>query len=184
MLNKKTVRQHFLNKRKALSAKDISRLSEQIITRLQGISEVTSAKDVHVYYPIRNEVDIKPFIEWLWQNDKKVVMPRTNFKNKEMDNYYIISFGQLEETKYGLFEPRVISPRHLGSTDIIIVPGVAFSEDKYRLGYGGGFYDRFLDNSRSIKIGVSFETQMSLTLPVEEHDRKLDLIVTEERIIL
>jgi len=180
---KKKNRKDFLEKRKALPAEEILMKSADIITQLQSLPAVLKAERVHVYYPINNEVDIRQFIEWLWEQDKKVVMPRANFKTKEMDNYYIISFGQLEETKFGLHEPTKFSPLHLGSPDVIIVPGVAFDEERNRLGYGGGFYDRFLEDSNSTCIGVAFEMQVTHLLPVEVHDQKLDMVVTEKRVI-
>lgn len=181
---KKDIRKYFLDKRTSMAQSEVLEKSRQICDRLKQIPAILEASDIHVYYPIRNEVDIKSFIEWIWSQEKKVVMPRAIFKTRELENYYIISFGQLEETKYGLFEPRKISPLHLGSPDVIIVPGVAFTADKYRLGYGGGFYDRFLRKSFSLKIGVAYENQLADKLPLEEHDHKLDMIATEERLIL
>ena len=180
---KKKIRKDILEKRKAVPAEEILQKSADVIEQLQNLPAIIKAERVHVYYPINNEVDIRPFIEWLWEHDKKVIMPRTNFETKEMDNYYIISFGQLEETKFGLHEPTKFSPLHLGSPDVIIVPGVAFDEERNRLGYGGGFYDRFLEDSISIRIGVAFEMQMTYLLPVEGHDQKLDMVVTEKRVI-
>ncbi|MCF7919663.1 MAG: 5-formyltetrahydrofolate cyclo-ligase [Candidatus Cloacimonetes bacterium] len=180
---KKSIRKELLEKRKALSEKEVNLKSKKIIARLLELPQILKAERIHVYYPINNEVDIRPFIEWLWEKGKKVIMPRANFETHELDNYYIITFGQLEETHLGLHEPYTTSPLHLGSPDVIIVPGVAFGEDRNRLGYGGGFYDRFLNESISLRIGVAFEMQIVKQIPAEKHDQRMDLIITEERII-
>ena len=183
LIMKKQVRKTVLAERKNISEADYKAKSEAICRRLQRLVRVKEAEIIHVYYPINQEVDIRPFIEYLWDEGKKVIMPRADFATKEMQNYFVISFGQLEETKYGLHEPRVISPLHFGSPDIVIVPGVAFSQNRYRLGYGGGFYDRFLRSVDSHKIGVGFEMQIVSRLPVEPHDQQLDQLITESRTI-
>ena len=168
-----------LAKRKAISPSEYNEMSNIICQKLMKMNKITKAESVHVYYPINNEVDIRNLIEFLWWNNKKVIMPKANFKTRELVNYYVISFGQLEETRFGLHEPRENSPLQLGSPDVVIVPGVAFSSSRYRLGYGGGFYDRFLENIDSYKIGVAFEAQLLSDLPHQNHDQRLDLIVTE-----
>jgi len=178
---KKDLRKTILSKRKEMSAEKYQQKSEIICQKLFALSQIQDAETIHVYFPINQEVDIRPLIEELWKAGKKVVMPRADFKTKEMENYYVISFGQLEETRFGLHEPRVMSPLHLGSPEVILVPGVAFSLKHYRLGYGGGFYDRFLGKIDSFKIGIAFEMQIAANLPVEDHDQQLDLIVTETR---
>jgi 5-formyltetrahydrofolate cyclo-ligase len=180
---KETIRKELLNRRKMMPEAEVLQKSSSIIAKLRELPVIIKAERIHVYYPIMNEVDIRPFIEWLWDQGKKVIMPRANFKSKEMINYYVITFGQLEETRFGLREPLKTSPLHLGSPDVIIVPGVAFDEDKGRLGYGSGFYDRFLYESNSKRIGVAYDFQIVPVLPREEHDQKMDVIVTEKRII-
>ncbi|MCF7913430.1 MAG: 5-formyltetrahydrofolate cyclo-ligase [Candidatus Cloacimonetes bacterium] len=180
---KPQLRKTILAKRKEISPAEYRQKSDAVCEGLQKLTKIEEANTIHVYYPINQEVDIRPFIEYLWTKGKMVIMPRADFGRKEMENYYVISFGQLEETKFGLHEPRQISPLYLGSPDIVIVPGVAFSQDHYRLGYGGGFYDRFLSSIDSYKIGVGFEMQVVKRLPIEEHDQQLDLIITEDRTI-
>lgn len=180
-MNKKELRKVILNKRQSITAEDYLDKSAAVCERLKQNRRFSQAGSVHVYYPIKGEVDIKPAIDYLWQTGKQVIMPRADFKTKDMQNYYVISFGQLEKTHYGLFEPRTTSPLHLGSPEVVIVPGVAFSEDRYRLGYGGGFYDRFLSGIDSYLIGVAFEEQIVDLLPRETHDQKLNLILTDQR---
>ena len=180
---KKNLRKEMLSKRQEMSAEKYRQKSEKICQNLLALPQIQEADTIHAYYPINQEVDIRSFIEALWEAGKKVVMPRADFKTKEMENYYVISFGQLEETRFGLQEPRKMSPLHLGSPDVVIVPGVAFSLKRYRLGYGGGFYDRFLRKIESYKIGVGFEMQIITNLPVEDHDQQLDLIITEDRTV-
>jgi 5-formyltetrahydrofolate cyclo-ligase len=180
---KKGIRKTILEKRLALSNQEYREKSEIICEKLISHPIIQEASTIHIYYPVKNEVDVRPFIEMLWNSGKRVIMPRVDFSTKEMENFFVISFGQLEETRYGLYEPRSISPLHLGSPDVVIVPGVAFSPDRQRLGYGGGFYDRFLSSVITTKIAPAFDLQIIPELPVMKHDQALDLIITETRII-
>ena len=180
---KKEIRKPMLAKRKAISETSYRQMSDVICEKLIKHPRILQAYSVHIYYPIYDEVDIRPVIEFLWDHNKKVIMPKADFHTREMFNYYVISFGQLEETRFGLHEPRANSPLHLGSPEVVIVPGVAFSHDRFRLGYGSGFYDRFLKSIDSYKIGVAFEMQIVPKLPIEDHDQQLDQIITEKRTI-
>jgi 5-formyltetrahydrofolate cyclo-ligase len=97
---KKNLRKTILSKRKEMFAEKYQQKSEIICQKLLNFPQIQDAETIHVYYPINQEVDIRPFIEYLWNEGKKVVMPRADFATKEMENYFVISFGQLEETKY------------------------------------------------------------------------------------
>jgi 5-formyltetrahydrofolate cyclo-ligase len=178
---KKQLRKEIFKKRQQLSAEEYQAKSRVICDKLLQHPNVQKANSVHIYYPINQEVDVRSLIEYLWSSNKKVVMPRADFETKEMVNYFVISYGQLEETKYGLMEPRTNSPLQIGSPDLVIVPGVAFSIDRYRLGYGGGFYDRWLAGVESFRLGVAFDLQIVTKLPVEIHDVRLNQIITETR---
>ncbi len=110
-----------------------------------------------------------------------------------MDNRQLIPFKikNLKEAinigAYGIREPKkdVCSEVKLKDIDVIIVPAVAYDEDGYRLGYGGGFYDRFLEKLRydTVTIGIAFDLQIFNSIPKEPHDAQLDYIITETRVI-
>lgn len=183
MKRKKALRKKLIAARKAMPYRQYQQKSRIICDIIKTLPELRKAHNIHIYYPINQEVDTRPLIDYLWANDKKVIMPRANFDTKEMANYFVINFGQLEQTKFGLMEPKETSPLQLGSPDLIIVPGVSFDPTCHRLGYGAGFYDKFLAQMNAPAIGVAFDLQISQTLPVEKHDHQLDMVVTESGIM-
>jgi len=115
---------------------------------------------------------------------KKVFLPRVHLRNRELSFHQIFSLSDVVPGPFSLKEPPLenpsIPPEKL---ELILVPGVAFDVKKGRIGYGGGFYDRALVKSRAFKIGVAFSFQIFQTLPLEAHDQKVDLIITEKGII-
>ena len=136
------------------------------------------------YYPSNYEVDILRFLEEASKKNFKVVLPviisssRMSFKLWNYgDPLYVSKFGTLEPQK----SKKDIIP------DLIIVPLVAFDKELNRLGYGGGFYDRYIQKiskiKKVVKVGLAFSFQKLKTIPVNKHDKKLDIIITEKEII-
>jgi len=121
----------------------------------------------------------KSFVE-----GKKVYLPKTWLKERRLTFHRVYSFSDLVPGPFGLLEP---NPKNeetdLGSLDVMFVPGLAFDVKGYRLGYGGGFYDRMLRETSALKVGVCYSFQLVESLPVEPHDVPVDLILTEDGII-
>ena len=176
---KSRIRNEKIRERKNLSPEDWSRRSLAIVDKMVSMDVIRKSRMLHVTYPINNEVDIRPFIRWLWSRGKRVVMPRADFREGALHNYLVQSFSELEPTRFNLYEPKETNTPHDGELDIIIVPGVAYDVQLNRLGYGGGFYDRFLKDQKACLIAPAFDFQIVPILPVEPHDRAVDLIVTE-----
>jgi 5-formyltetrahydrofolate cyclo-ligase len=95
------------------------------------------------------------------------------------------SLDELETSTFDILEPREdsIRPVQPGDTDVAIVPGIAFDRTCHRIGYGGGYYDRFLARFRGNKIALAYEVQLYDSIPAEPHDLSVDIIVTEDRTI-
>ena len=117
---------------------------------------------------------------------KRIFIPRTNIEEKTMEAVEIQSLDNLVKDKYGILEPSEdIEAVEKVELDLIILPGVVFDVNGGRIGYGGGYYDKYLQNlDESIpKVALCYDFQVINKVPMEEHDIKADCIITEKRII-
>jgi 5-formyltetrahydrofolate cyclo-ligase len=180
---KKSLRQEIFRQRKALDTQTHQAHSRAVTRRLLDNGFLDGVNSVHLYYAINNEVNTLELIEELWRRDIRVVMPRTDLKNRKLDNYPITGFDQLEErTAFKLLEPKQSLTLHEGDCDLILVPGLVFDHKLNRIGYGGGFYDRFLARSNGCKVAIAYDFQVRESIPSEPHDIRMDQIVTDTRI--
>lgn len=180
---KRSIRKIQLRQRKHLSKMIVAADSAAIFRHVIHHDAVRSASCIHLYYPINNEVDTIEFIEYAWSRDIAVLMPRTDFENHCIVNYHVTSFAQLEETTFGMMEPRTDCEKAEAEPDVIIVPGVCFDLQGNRMGYGGGFYDRFLQQTSAYKIAPAYEFQVLSHIPTEAHDIKMDCIITVQGVV-
>lgn len=141
------------------------------------------ASAVFLYLSYQSEADTGRILEQAWRQGKPVAAPRV--EGEKLVFYRICSEEDTKEGYRGIREPvSGCSPLIPGREDLILVPGAAFDLRGYRMGYGGGFYDRFLAKTRSgcVRIGFAFEEQVWSKIPTEAHDCRLDGIVTEDGI--
>lgn len=155
-----------------------------IYENTMSLSEWTLAGNVFVYVGIGCEVSTGVLIEKLISDGKRVCVPLCRGKG-EMDAVYISSPDALRPGRYGIPEPQECGEKALPEElDIIIVPGVAFGLDGTRLGRGAGYYDRFLSRAeKAKKIALCREAALEESVPTEPHDEKVDIIVSERRIV-
>ena len=161
-------------------------LSLSASRKFLGLDAYKGYMVIFAYYPFRSEIDIKILIVRALKDNKRIILPRVSGKGK-LDLFYIEDLASdLEVGCFGLTQPRPDKQKkaRLEDIDLVIVPGVAFYKDLNRLGYGGGFYDRILEslNRKIPKIALCFEMQLLDEIPVGKHDKKVDMIITEERI--
>ena len=139
-------------------------------------------KNIGAYFPINNEIDCLEILKQLEKSGHKISLPKTK-KGKNMDFFEWSTNDLLFTGKIGIPEP--ISKKKI-YPDVLLVPLVAFNKDKFRLGYGGGYYDRYIQKIKKIKkiltIGMAFSFQEVKRLPINKHDKKLDFIFTENYI--
>ena len=135
------------------------------------------------YYPVNFEVNILELLNKLEKKDLKLSLPVVK-KNKEMNFYSWSSNSFLKLNKYGIPEPEKIKKVF---PDIILIPLVAFDNRLYRIGYGGGYYDRYIEKiskkKKIFKIGIAHSCQKINNIPANKHDRRLDIIITEKYIL-
>jgi len=171
-MDKTELRNEMRTKRNSLGWAEISHYSKNICDKVQGLTEFQNAKRVMIYLPFRNEVDTG----YLISSDKQYALPVI-----DNDRLLICEYSQdLIKNKYGIFEPR---DRKEVPVDLIIIPGLAFDMARNRLGYGKGHYDRLLSEMKVPTVALAYDFQIVDQLPAEEHDIKMDKIVTEKRII-
>ena len=167
-------------KRRMLTAEQVTADSARIIAQIEQMSVFQNAKTVMVYYPIHNEVDLRPLVN-KYMDQKTFLFPVTHRHSMEVRPYD--GEEMMMKGRFGVPEPQ--TETYHGRIDLILVPGVLFDHHRYRIGRGGGYYDRFLSHhSRAVKIGVGYAFQpKSHSLPHNWFDYKLDRIVTPNQTI-
>ena len=180
---KKKIRDKFLKLREKkyfdLDKKNQSFFSNQITK----ICKNHKVKKIGFYYPINYEVDIVSIVSKIKIKNLKPFLPVVE-KNNKMNFREWKKYDPLCVNRFGILEPDKKNQK--GKPDLLIVPLVSFDQDRNRLGYGRGFYDRFLNqisNKKNIlSIGVAFSFQQEKKIPFEKHDKKLDFIITEKKL--
>lgn len=187
MEDKSNFRKNVIKKRKSIEKSLISSNSRLIFENLLKLGLFDGRSNIMVYLDFNNEVETKPIIDHLFSTSKNVLVPISVVKTKQLVVSKIESLDDVEVRTYGIREPRPekVDPVEHDQIDLVIVPGVAFDEDGFRLGYGGGFYDRFIKNLRPdcISVAIAFEYQVFKEVPKEDHDISVDFLITEKRII-
>ncbi len=184
MQSKKQIRKIIQKLRKEYPFEILEKWSKEICKRVAEQNVYKKSSYIAFYFAKSGEVDLKFLIGKAFLNRKKVFLPKTHLKEKRLSFHQIFSFSDLVPGPFNILEPFWKNPEiDVNRLDVIIVPGIAFDFNKGRIGYGGGFYDRVLANTKAFKIGVAFSFQIFERLPLEPHDQKVDLIITESLII-
>lgn len=182
---KEILRQQFLSYRDGLTEEEYYNKSGTIINRLEEDPDFRQSRCVHCYVSMndRREVNTRSMIQWMLNSRFKVAVPITNFDDGTLTHVQLDSYDELEENQWGVPEPPRKDPVDLDALDLVIVPMAGGDERCNRIGYGKGFYDRFLQEVSCPTIGLTYEECMVDELPVEEFDVPLSKIITEDRVI-
>ena len=178
---KEEMRREMLDMRQAMSEQSVRRGGEAIIQHLLSLSCVQQAQSVMAYCAIKNEPDMWALIYALLDMGKHVALPCV-----APEGIIAADFGRdtkMQRGAYGIPQP-VLTPNYSRiEPDVVIVPGVVYDMQLFRIGFGAGYYDRFLANSSAVKIGVCFESQLVDNIDAEPHDVHMDFVVTERRVL-
>ena len=136
---------------------------------------VKKSKLILIYFSKQDEVDTKELIKFFLASHKLVDLPQV--VGKEIVFYYIKSIIDVETGKFGLKEPITNCKVLDYSNSICIVPGICFDRNNYRVGYGGGYYDRFLKNYKGYTIGITYSECLVDKIDIDRHDIKLDKVI-------
>lgn len=180
---KREFRKKFEEERNAMPLEEIDNKSKSIVKILLGTKEYKKAKRIFTFVNANSEPVTIPLIEQAWKDGKVVAVPKMTGKPHEMVFVEIKSMEELKPNKYGIREPELIEGKVVLSDKdtIMIVPALAIDKEGYRLGYGGGYYDKYIsENDSMANIGIAFNWQIVNKVPVNENDMKLDMVVTEE----
>ena len=177
---KKSLRKALLEKRDSTSFDFMKIASEKIQRKLKKMKVFRSAQKFGVYYPIGSEVFTQDIIQELLSIGKEVFLPKVI--GDRMEFRRIEDFSSLEKDSFDIMEPKD-SCQTDNNLDVILVPTVGISPAGIRLGYGRGYYDRFLEKHGTATIALTLEKQIVKSIPRSEHDIVIDWIVTEDRIL-
>ncbi|MCU5703092.1 5-formyltetrahydrofolate cyclo-ligase [Bacillus wiedmannii] len=176
------LRKQIIEHMNSLSEERYTTLSEQIAFSLYAQKEWAEAKTVGITLSMENEVNTYAIIEKAWEEGKKVVVPKCNKETRTMSFRQISNFDQLEIVYMNLREPIPARTEEVNADDIDlqIVPGVAYTERGERIGYGGGYYDRFLLHYKGKTLSLAYSFQIVEHIPVEPFDKNVEKIITEK----
>jgi len=179
---KRDVRRSVLALRDALPVAERGRLTQAITERFLALPEVARAQTVMAFCSFGSEVSTAPLIAGLHERGVQVALPRIVEGDLEARSYR--PGDAVTSTTFGAFEPAEGTPVDPAGIDVIVVPAVAFDREGRRVGYGGGFYDRFLPRTRrdATRGGIGYDAQLAapgLSLPAGDFDLRVDLVVTE-----
>lgn len=177
---KENVRKQFLEKRDWLSADFISIASKQIRKNLGKIEEYKKAQTIACYHTLGSEVKTHEILQEILSHGKILALPRVEGDGLVFCN--IKKFEDLEKGEFGIMEPKQYCPV-VDKFDVIIVPAVAMTRSGQRLGYGMGYYDRFLKDKDATTIALAYSKSIAKNIPHQESDVLISLIVTEDEII-
>lgn len=182
-MDKSTLRQRMLQQREQFSAEQRERWDREILRQLQKCERVRRAHTLMVYMSFRGEAGTDSILQWGLAEGKRLVAPVTRVRERELIPVEVRSLRKLTIGAFGIREPLFHEERRvpLSDIDLILIPGVAFDVKGGRLGYGGGFYDRFLSRlePHTWKIGLAYHWQIIEHVPMEPHDVLLDAIVCD-----
>ena len=180
MTDKKTIRTQIKCKTLAMSQAERLREAENVVERLKQYVSTLRPKVLAMFYPLSDEIDILPIAEFVHTSGGRVVMPRMECGGESRMEFYDFYAEQTSSGSFGVMEPQAGEPIGVEQIDLMIVPGVAFTSQGERLGRGKGYYDRYMarEGFRAQTIGVCFAHQLLLTLPIETHDRRVDMVVS------
>ena len=176
-IEKAALRKHLLEKRDATSAELRDIASEKIHENLKKNSSFINAQNIACYFPIGSEVNTHNIMLDTLEQGKNLLLPKIIGDNIE---FYIVSnLEKLEKGRFEIMEPKD-SCEKAKKIDCMLIPTVGVSKLGVRLGYGHGYYDRFLSSTDTMKISLTYSKQIVKSIPSDSHDIKIDWIVTED----
>jgi len=184
-MNKAEIRKQETKKRKELNSVQVSVLSGKLLEQFTML-DLSAVKTLHIFLPIaeKNEPDTFLFIDWLnkYHPQLKIIVPRADFKTSLMTHHHYKGEQDLLKSSFNILEP-VNEEEYTGDIDLVIVPLLAFDDRGYRVGYGKGFYDRFLEGRETLKVGLSFFKSVGIIADTHENDIRLDCCITPDQVI-
>ncbi len=186
METKKELRKRILNIRNNMLLEDVEKNSSIIMGKIFNTDIYKQSKVVFTYMDFNKEVMTSKLIKQMLCEKKRVIIPYTDTMNTELIPSEITKEADLKLNSFGYYEPVSVMPVDTEEIDLVIVPGVVFDKQLNRIGFGKGYYDRILIklNPNAVKIAVAHDFQVLESIPTENHDIKMDMIITEIRSLI
>ena len=169
--------------RNGLAAEEKAMMDERICRNLLSLAVFRFAKKLLLYHPIRSEVDVLPLMQAALAAGKEVYFPLCDPEKAGVMTFHrVTSRQELTSGSFSVPEPSAAAPLYENDSSlaVCVIPALAFDKEGYRLGYGKGYYDRFLADFTGTRIGVGYSTLVLPQIPHNRFDLKTDLIVTEK----
>ncbi|MDO4393408.1 MAG: 5-formyltetrahydrofolate cyclo-ligase [Bacillota bacterium] len=181
-MDKRELRKPILAKRRQLSDTDVHMLSLVICENIRKTAAYEAADNICLYMPINNEVDVVLLMDAAEADGKTTWLPKV--KGSEMDFYYYDRETPVVLGEYGITEPDSQIVLEPNEKTLAVMPGAVFSVDRDRIGYGGGYYDKYLEKHPQVMtLATCFDFQIVEHIPAEEHDIRPMAVISEKRII-
>lgn len=173
---KKNLRQEMKAKRNALTKEEKNSAAAKCLSRLKELPEFMNADWIYAYIACRNELETAGIIDWCIENEKHVAVPKV--QGEIMHFYEIHSLQDCVPGAFNIPEPVGEEKDRIDEPGFMLVPGLAFDKNGNRLGYGGGFYDKYLASHKGIvTTALGYDFQMVEEVPTENYDKKMNYIV-------
>ena len=183
-MTKKELRQKYRNFRDSFGEEFIQKASMTACENIANTEEFIDADTVLLYYPINNEISPLPLFELCLKMGKTVAFPICKTENSTLIFRQIKTLDDLSLSTFNLFEPNENCEEiNCSKNTLCLVPALLFSRKGHRLGYGKGFYDRFLADFEGISVGFSYSLAILDEIPKENHDIPLNMIITESEVL-
>jgi len=178
---KEAMRNVDAQKRRILTPDKIKEASAKVIARIEEMHHFKEAKTIMVYFPVHNEIDLRPLVT-RYENEKTFLFPALTHHSHNMEVRRFEPHTPFVKGRFGIPEPK--TEAYHGSIDMIITPGMSFDKRHWRVGRGGGYYDRFLRHYSDVfKVGVCYKFQLHEKVPHWIFDRRVDRVVTPDQTI-
>lgn len=175
-MDKKTLRKQIREQKRAMTPEQITTASEKLVQMFLETELYRQAKTIYGYLPYNQEVRTVPILEQALADGKRVAVPKVC--GDEMKFIYMTDLTQVEEGYAGIPEPIADGPVGDDPTALVLMPGMAFTKEGHRMGYGGGFYDKFLaEEPNHPTIALCYDFQIFESLPTEEFDVPVDCVL-------
>ena len=173
--------------RNGIATEEKQKRDQKICSLCASLAVFRFAQQVLLYAPIRSEVDIRALATLAWEQGKEVYFPLVD-KNEagKMTFHRVNDFSLLTKGSFGVEEPDADAPlwKDEGKRAVCLIPGLAYGKDGYRLGYGKGYYDRFLNTFSGTGIGITYSELILAEIPHNRFDLQADLLLCEKGVIL
>ncbi|MEQ9468965.1 MAG: 5-formyltetrahydrofolate cyclo-ligase [Ekhidna sp.] len=180
MITKSLFRKTILQYRQLLDEGVYAERNERLFQRLQELVDSKRPKKIHTFLAMKKnrEPDISFFLNWFWERDIGMMVSKTDFQSKKMHHYNLTPATKLKENRMGIPEPEDAAAVSIEQADLILVPLLVSDRKGHRIGYGGGYYDRLLRETKALKVGLCLSPPVDKILQREDWDIPIDYLIT------